>query len=164
MGKRRQGVGSCSICALSTSRGAPSLSWHRSRRGRRCWSLWPFPLGRAATAFSVTQSSFLGVIHIFQVAWGPVHCGRLPRVLLWPAQPAVGATGRIVTRKLPRTATGATTRLRTHSGASSIYTATTIHTRAPTSTEFGPTLRHTASTLRVHAAESGCAPCNMAEQ
>ena len=43
-------------------------------------------------------------------------------------------------------------------------TATKIHTRAPTSTEFGPTLRHTASTLRVHAAESGCAPCNMAEQ
>ena len=70
MGKPRQGVGSCSICALSTSRGAPSLSWHRSRRGRRCWSLWPFPLGRAATAFSVTQSSFLGVIHIFQVAVG----------------------------------------------------------------------------------------------
>ena len=94
MGKRRQGVASCSICALSTSRGAPSLSWHRSRRGSRCWSLWPFPFPRAATVFSVMQSSFLGVIHIFQVAWGPMHCGRLPRVLLWPAQPAVGRGDR----------------------------------------------------------------------
>jgi hypothetical protein len=145
MGKPRQGVGSCSICALSTSRGAPSLSWHRSRRGRRCWSLWPFPLGRAATAFSVTQSSFLGVIHIFQVAWGPVHCGRLPRVLLWPAQPAVGATGGIVTRKLPRTATGATTRLRTHSGASSIFTVVDVSRRSYVSLRTGPSLRHTKS-------------------